>query len=481
MKEQGKTDCLLMQSPFSAQGILPHSDSHTMGEGILSISAFLGSKGITTEIFCVDELYLDIPGFKFNRKKYDIPLENIKELIREISPRVVGISALTPQYPTALDILRLCKEADSSILTFIGGPHVTFTDRQVFSDSEHVDVVVRGEGEWTVADLMQHIKEGKPLDDVLGITFRRNEKIIRNDDRPFGNLEELPPVDYSKPNQEYLKKCNFFLTFTRGCPFNCSYCVEGKFWGNCVRARSVETVLKEVRYLINNFGEDTELLFLGSIFNAPEKFFRTICKELKNMDIGSRKVSVLVSAAFLPEEHVRLMAEAGIKKLLIAVESASPVILEKMQKKISFDMVVEKCKLIRKYGLQIGTFWLFGHPGETEETAKESFDAMVHLWENDLNDKQEIAIFTPYPGLAITKDPEKYGYKIISQDISEYSRFDKPVIELNTISYDRLCEIYWEARQIAQYWLSCKNEIFSLDLAGIYQKVHSRKRITSVS
>lgn len=466
-------DCLFIQSPFTAQGILPHSDGHCVGEGILSISTFLRSKGFSTDIFCVDELYFDLPGFEFNRDRYAMRADAIKERIRRASPKVVGISALTPQYPAALEIACCAKEVDPGILVVLGGPHVTYTDRDVLLDSPDVDVVVRGEGEWTMLELMTHVKGSGGLGDVLGITYRENGAVARNPDRPLGDLAELPTVDYSQVNPEYLAKCNFNLTFTRGCYFSCSYCVEGKFWGNRVRHRRLESVVEEIWFAAKNY-PNREMLFLGSVFNAPEKFFAELCAKMKEMDLSATKISVLVGAANLPEEHIRLMKEAGIKELMIAVESAHPEILRRMNKKISFDLVAEKCRLIRKHGLNIDTFWIMGHPGETEETARYSLDAMAYLWEHDLNDKQEIAIFMPYPGLPITQCPEKEGFRVLEKDYAKYSRFDEPVVELEGLPYEKLRKLHKEARDMAQYWHSFRKNVFDGEMEAAIKKMSGK-------
>jgi len=183
-----KTDCLLIQSPFTGQGILPHSDAHTIGEGLLSVSSYLESCGFSTDIFCIDESYLDIEQFEFNRTKYGLDIERIKAAIKRASPIAVGVSALTPQYTRALEIIRIVKEVDPNIITIMGGPHVTYTDMQVFKDSEYIDIVVRGEGEWTLEELLQNVKKKKSYDAVKGITFRKNNKILRNPERPFGDI-----------------------------------------------------------------------------------------------------------------------------------------------------------------------------------------------------------------------------------------------------------------------------------------------------
>jgi len=461
---------LFIQSPFSAQGILPHSDAHTIGEGLLSISSFLDSKGFSTKVFCADELYLDLGQVAFGRGKHEISLAKLREVIKRASPRIVGVSALTPQYSFALEVLKICKEIDPSTVTVIGGPHVTFVNEKVFSDSDHVDIVVRGEGEWTMAEIAGNVLDDKPLDNILGISFRKGGRVITNPPRPLQDISTLPAVDYSKIDPAYLEKCSFTLTFTRGCPFNCSYCVEGKFWGDKVRTRNLNAVMEELAYITENHASNG-ILFLGSVFNFPESFFKELCARLKELKLSGRDISVLVGAAYLPEEHVRLMKESGIRRLLIAVESASPEILKRMKKNITFDLVVEKCRLIRKYGLEIGTFWIFGHPGETESTAARSLDAMVYMWEEGLNDRQEVAVFTPYPGIPILEECEEGEMRIVDPNVSQHSRFDRPVVELSSIPYQRLCDIYREAREIAQYWSSFNREIFSGSVSGTIDNI----------
>ncbi|MGB2879709.1 MAG: radical SAM protein [Candidatus Omnitrophota bacterium] len=465
-------DLLMIQSPFGGQGILAHTDCFTVGEGILSICTFLDSKGYSTEIFPVDEVFIGVKNFKFDRKRYAFPETHVAERIRSFNPRVVAISALTPQYPSALKIARICKEVDPGIVTVMGGPHVTYNVNEVFSDSTDVDVVVRGEGEWTMLDIMEHVRENKPLDDVAGITFRKKGKIKHNPDRPLGNLEELPPVDYSKVNPDFLSNCRFFMTFTRGCRFNCSYCVESKFWGHCVRYRSVEAIMNEMRFINEN--QEGDIYFLARVFNHPEDFFYELCDRMRSLRFAEgREVAAMVGAANLPREHVEAMKEAGINTIVIAVESASPEILKRMRKGISFDLVVEKCRMIKEYDMTIGTFWIMGHPGETEETARVSLDAMAYLWEQGLSDRQEIALFTPYPGLPMLKNPEKEGFRFITDDYGMFSRFDRPVIELTTLPYDELLKLYQEARQMAQYWLTCNRDFFNDKFAAALKKTAS--------
>ncbi|MBD3427011.1 MAG: radical SAM protein [Candidatus Omnitrophica bacterium] len=462
-------DLLLIQSPFCAQGILPHTDSFTVGEGLLSICSYLDTKGYSTDIFCIDELYKDIPDKLFTRRKFFFSDKDVADRLRRANPRVIGIGALTPQYPAALKIAQISRRTCPEAVIVMGGPHVTYTDTQVFRDSAEVDIVVRGEGEWTMEEVLERVLSSESLEGVKGITYRKGDEVIRNPERPLGDLGGLPPVDYSKPNPEFMKRSRYFITTTRGCLLNCSYCVESKYWGHQVRPRSIEAVTAEIKYLVENY--DNDIYFLGSVFNYPEGSFRQLCARLKQFDFGQRDTAALVGAANLPEEHIHLMKEAGVKRMLIAVESASEKVLRRMRKPITLQKVIEKCKVAVNCGMTVATFWIMGHPGETEQTARESLDAMVYLFERGLNDRQEVALFTPYPGLPIVQNAEKEGFRIIDRDLSRYSRFDEPVIELDTISHEKLCQLYKEAKEIAQFWHSSQRELFGHDLESIFKRI----------
>ncbi len=454
-----KVDCLLMQAPFWRQGILPHSDRHTAGEGILSIATFLKSKGYRIKVFFTDELFLtDIP----DRGEDPFPFHKLEKVIRRADPKIVGIGPHTCQYPVSLKILELCKDINPEITTVIGGPHVTFLDKECLQESKNVDIVVRGEGEWTMLDIVDCILSKKDLKNIEGITYRKNDSIIRNVNRKPGKLEELPACDYSLVKEKYLERCNFFFTFTRGCPFRCVYCVESEFWGHKMRVRAVDKISKEINFLVSKYNQNDAFIgFLASMFNVPEYFFNHMCQKLKKIDFKDHTVAVLAHANHLPEEHIEIMKDAGITRILIAVESASEKVLKIMNKKITFNKVVEKCKLIKKHGLEAGTLWMFGHPGETPETATESLKAMVYLWENDLNMTQEVSIFNPYPGTAIYKNPEKYNLKILTRDWAKFSRLDEPVISLKGFPKPELQKYFKEARMTAQFWGAMRKYINS--------------------
>jgi anaerobic magnesium-protoporphyrin IX monomethyl ester cyclase len=120
---------------------------------------------------------IDCPALKFS-------YEEFRSELSKRHPNIVGITSTTLTYKSALHIARIAKETCPNCLTIIGGPHVTFWDDKALQECPYVDVIVRKEGEYTLLELVQKVEAGKSFGDVLGITYRKDGKTVRNPDRP---------------------------------------------------------------------------------------------------------------------------------------------------------------------------------------------------------------------------------------------------------------------------------------------------------
>ena len=115
--------------------------------------------------------------------------EEVKRKLAKRKPDIVGMTSTTLTYKSALRIAEIAKELNPDCLTILGGCHATFWNEKVLQDSQHIDVVVRGEGEQTILELVERYEAGKPFHDVLGITCRNGEEIVQNPIRPY--IEDL--------------------------------------------------------------------------------------------------------------------------------------------------------------------------------------------------------------------------------------------------------------------------------------------------
>jgi radical SAM superfamily enzyme YgiQ (UPF0313 family) len=183
------------------------------------------------------------------------------ELIKS-HPDVVGVTSATLTYKPALEIVKTAKEALPNCLLILGGPHVTVLDEQTLNEAPEADIIVRGEGEQTMLELADLVSRSdlKNIQEVEGITFRRNDKIVRNKDRAFiQNLDELPHPAYEHFQLSKYKlsgKMYLPIITSRGCPFQCTFCLASRMCGKRFRTRSPKKVVDELEWLRDVHGAD---------------------------------------------------------------------------------------------------------------------------------------------------------------------------------------------------------------------------------
>jgi len=243
--------------------------------GLAYLAAVLEKAGCELTVF-------DCPALEMDHKKLGAKLASFE-------PDVVGITSVTPTINSAILAARVAKETCPNAPVVLGGPHATFMDSQILSEHPDVDTIVRGEGEQTILDLLQNLFHSGDLQAVPGISFRKNGHIIRTPNRPFiQNLDELP-----RPAYHYfaLKKYQLFgkmilpILTSRGCPFQCTYCVSSRMVGKTFRARDPNHVVDELEWLRDVHKADA-FSFYDDAFTYDIQRAIKICEEIKKRNIG---------------------------------------------------------------------------------------------------------------------------------------------------------------------------------------------------
>lgn len=450
-----KKNCLLLAPP---------SIGYVAPTGMMEIASFLESRGHSTSLALLSQ-YLDydreypITGqsvrqldYPFMEKRQGVSKAQakpvLKDLIETTDPIVVGVSNLfTKDYPDCLRILEICKEINETIVTVIGGPHVTFQDT-VCVESPFVDIVVRGEGEWTMLDLLSVIENGGDLKKVKGITFKKNGKVIKTPDRPLGDLRELPPIDFGLLPPEFAERASFNGILNRGCVFNCAFCVEKAFWRKR-RQFPVQRLIDEMKALEREYGNRFNSIEDSMVYVGSDQCFE-LCSEIikQKVDIASW-FSIQSRVDTITDEGIKALKNANIARVSLGIESASKKTLKAMNKNITFDQVITACRKLREYDIQVGSYWIIGHPGDTPREANRSLKALDYLFTNDLIQVADLMMFIPYPGTPFFDQPEKYGIEILTTDWSRWDRASAdPVYQLKEFSADKLSEYYVNAVKI---------------------------------
>jgi len=290
------------------------------------------------------------------------------ERIRRSKPRIIGISVMFSMKRKAMEMARLLR-GDCELL-IAGGPLCTSHPDDFLGD---FDVVAMGEGEETLLELVNAVKNGSSLADVKGIVYREDGEAKQT--QPRGFIQNLDAVAF--PAREFFDDAaymryysrNFGYTITslmtsRGCPFSCDFCSRPVF-GNVFRSRSAENVVDEMES-VRKLGYG-RIWFADDCFTLDRRRLIGICDEIlkRGLRIGWECLS---RADTVDEQVAEKMRQAGCVRVYFGIESGNDRVLGLMKKSISVEQARHAVQVMKNAGIQVGAFFILGYPGETEET-----------------------------------------------------------------------------------------------------------------
>lgn len=368
-------------------------------------------------------------------------LEDVKSVLKSFRPDIVGITSATPSIYDAYRVAEAAKEVNDECFVVMGGPHVTFLPEITFQECKSVDVVVRGEGEETFRELVDAIEHGRPLKKVKGITYRKGDKIVSTPPRPyikdidvvpFPSLDLLPVERYMLQGVRYLS-----IISSRGCPFQCSFCVSSRLFGGCWRGRKAENVVEEIKHVHEKY-RVKNIEFADDTFTLNGKRVEKICDGIleENLDISwgaSSRVDTI------SRDLAQKMKKAGCWIVYLGVESASQKILDNIGKKVSISQIIRAVKTLKEAGIQILGSFMLGFPEETLESAMQT---IIFAKKLDL-DYAQFSILTPYPGTPIYEHADK-NRLLITRDWSRFNAVE-PVMRLKNLSLKQLQSLFEKA------------------------------------
>jgi radical SAM superfamily enzyme YgiQ (UPF0313 family) len=351
----------------------------------------------------------------FEVKIVDCPVcemdhEKLKAELASFQPTIVGIGAMTPIIESALRSAHVAKEVCPDAKVVMGGPHVTFADKQILSEDKDVDIIVRGEGEETLLELAEQSPEFHKIGDIEGITFRKDNQIIQSPNRPFiQNLDALPLPAYKYiPIKRYRITGMKLLPIisSRGCPFQCSFCVASQMFGARYRARSPKNVLDEIEWLKREY-EAEGIAFQDDTLTFDKKRTLEICdgmieRKLKLPWGCSSRADVVT------KEVLAKMAEAGCDEICFGVESGCQRIRDSLKKRVTTEQCENAVKWAKEAGIFVTVSVILGYPGETKETLQESLDFVRKVEPDDV----WLCHATPYLGTELRAIVESNGWKM---------------------------------------------------------------------
>jgi len=330
----------------------------------------------------------------------DVNYESLADRINHINPDVIGISALSHLYPQVKKLASfLNKHTKSEII--LGG-HLAHHSYTPILENTTVDVCVVGEGELTIVNLLENMDN---LKSVKGIAYKDNGEVILNTPRelvsdldsiPFPAYEYFNIEEYSSFDDVYLSKKHvrkgkvhkvMSIEAGRGCPFNCHFC--SKMFSK-VRKRSVDSIIKEIKFLYDTYDIDT-IWFQDELLFSNKKYMFEFCDKIKDLDIG------WYGNARIDSVDRELIQKATDNKCLLVaygVETGSKTILKNMNKRTTPEKIIKTLRASIDIGLPLDMGLILGYPGETQDTVNETIDMLNAVGYPGL----KFRYITPYPG-----------------------------------------------------------------------------------
>ncbi len=314
-------------------------------------------------------------------------------IAQEELPLVFGISCVTAGFIRTMELTRIIKRRYPAGKIVVGGIHPTVHPQEVLEQMP-VDAVVRGEGELALLKLLEVFRLGQGLEDVHGLSFRRDGRIVHNPRGPLIDLKNVPAFPY-RLFDNYRQRYDFGVVLTsRGCPYNCAFCSQRAITRRMVRYVEVDKVMENLEELAFVYGQQYVTFFDDNFIIKSERIFE-ICEGIIRRGIH-KKITFDCQArgdAIIPE-ILHILKKANFRVIHFGIETGSDRLMKLIDKGETVEQIRHGVRLAKKYGfLTSGTF-IVGLPSETKGERRSSYEFAKEL---DL-DFARFNNATPYPG-----------------------------------------------------------------------------------
>jgi radical SAM superfamily enzyme YgiQ (UPF0313 family) len=342
-----------------------------------------------------------------------------KRVLEEVRDALcLGISLVTgPMIRETVEIARAAKAWRPDVPVILGGWHPSLLPKQTL-ESPFIDYVVRGQGEDTLLELVQHLELRAPVDLIPGIGFKRGGKLHFSTERPLKPIADLPPKAYHLADFDaYERSCGrrwAMYISSLACPFNCSYCTNAGVYGRKWNALSPEQFVEETVDLTNRYNlemlwvvDDNFLVDLDRARHIAEGLVRA------NANFNWSIQATTNLTARLSLEDLKLLRRSGLHQICQGVDSGSEKILKLMNKTFQdFDSIYESASRCLQAEIRPSFNIIFAYPGEGKTERRQTIDFMMDVCRRFPGSEFWTNIFTPYPGSPIMEHVQELGIQV---------------------------------------------------------------------
>jgi len=370
-------------------------------------------------------------------------------------PDVAVFEVSSASLNTDLAILRRARKelGPDARIVFVGAHH-GLGETSFLQGLPELDFTLSGEYEFPLLALVRALKDAAPLEQVPGLVWRDASGALRSNPRqpPQPDLDVFPwPARDTLPMARYndrpggIPEPSLQLIASRGCPFGCVFCAwpQLMYGGNSYRTRSAKDVVDEIEACVKDFGYRS-FYFDDDTFNVGKQRILELAAEIKARKLGL-PWAIMARADQMDRELLTALKDAGLTALKYGVESGSQDILKGACKGLDLAKVEETVKITRELGIHYHLTFMFGLPGETEETARQTLDLALRL----NADSAQFSIATPFPGSRFHDHLQKKGH-LVSLNLDEYDGYHSAVVRTDALTPEALVALRNEAERTWQ-------------------------------
>jgi radical SAM superfamily enzyme YgiQ (UPF0313 family) len=380
----------------------------------------------------------------------DIGEEEFFDRMERFAPDVVFFEISTASLNTDLRIFEEARRrlGDSARIV-LGGSHFGLSKPEFLEKHVHADFTLTGEYEFNLLKLLESLRDGGSLKEVPGLGHRNNGQAVEIN-KPGGlreNLDEFPwPARELLPMERYCDRPggipapSLQVIASRGCPFGCIFCAwpQLMYGGNSYRSRSPKDVVDEIEDCVKRYGFKS-FYFDDDTFNIGKKRVLALAREIKDRGLNL-PWAIMARADQMDREILEALKDAGLTALKYGVESGSQDLLARACKGLDLAKVAETVRITRELGISYHLTFMFGLPGETLETARQTIETALSLDPDSL----QFSIATPFPGSRFHKELLERGH-LLSTNYDDYDGYNNSVVRTDALSAEDLVRVRQEA------------------------------------
>jgi len=382
------------------RGVVERESTNYPPIGLLTLASVLEGQGYEVEIIDFGNLILN-RTIDFDKNFSAAAAQYIKSR----SGDIVGFSSRCDNYLFSLRIAEYFRQLEPDPPIVFGGPQATITDVSSLENFSFITCILRHETEFSLPVLLETLKDNRPFDDVPGLVYRRQGKVLKNPEPPLvTNLDQIPMPAFRHFPIGTLQLMP--IEVGRGCPFGCTFCVTNRYFNQRYRLKSADRIIDEVLWLQDQYGFQ-KFNFIHDMMTASRFLVMQLCQRIRERDVHI-EWTCSARTDCVDRELLESMHAAGCRDMYFGVETGSQTLQKVVNKNLKLESVYEAVDLCADLGIGMTTSFITGFPEEREEDVEATLRMILEL--SPKASTVQLHLYSPTPGTPLN---DKFSDRLV--------------------------------------------------------------------